>query len=84
MRTIKTTELDIDVEADRQCMGSSSGGGSLIEPSGTGSASGSSLCSETEWNVRAAVVHPDTGTSVAIHQGVGIRVLSTDAADFCK
>jgi PilX N-terminal len=83
-RTIKTTELDLDVPDDVKCMGSSGGMGSLIEPSGAGAASGSSLCSETEWNVRATVTHADTGTNVAIDQGVGIRVLSTDAADFCS
>lgn len=83
-RVIPTIDLDMDVPADVQCMGSSSAGGSLIEPSGAGGAPGSSLCSETQWNVRATVSDPNTGTNVAINQGVGIRVLSTDALDFCK
>jgi hypothetical protein len=43
------------------------------------------MCASTEWNVRAIVIDEAiSGASVAINQGVGIRVLTTDAEDYCS
>jgi hypothetical protein len=37
-----------------------------------------------EWNVSAQVNDAPSRTTVAVSQGVGIRVVTADATDFCK
>ena len=82
-RVIKLTELDPAKSADIACMVSAVSGTSGIEVEGAPIGAGDSMCATTEWNVRAAVTDMRTSTRVAVNQGIGIRVLSTDAADFC-
>ena len=84
VRPIKTMELDVAKAADRVCLQSSGSGGSLVESPGAPVASGNSLCSNSEWDVAAAVDDAVSKTAVTVHQGVAIRVAFTDAATFCK
>lgn len=84
VRALKGVELDIDDEADVACMKSGSTGSPLVETGVLDPTAGDSFCANTEWNVRAIVEDDVTGTSVAIDQGVGIRVPTTDAEDYCS
>jgi len=83
-KPIKTTELNPALASDLACMKSgvvTTGG---LETATGGGAAADSLCSNTEWNVRAEATDPRTGTTVAVDQGVAIRVLATDAGNACK
>jgi Tfp pilus assembly protein PilX len=85
IRPIKTSELNIADPKDRVCLQSSGAGGSmLIDRSGAPVAAGDSMCSNSEWNVAAAVTDVASGSSVAVNQGVAIRVAAIDGATFCK
>jgi hypothetical protein len=84
VRPIKTAELDIALVTDRPCLVSSGGGGILIERPGAAPPSGDSLCSNSEWNVAASVSDAQSGATVAVNQGVAIRVARADASSFCK
>jgi len=80
VRPIKMAELDPLSSTDLACMGSSA------QVSGRDFASastGDSLCSESLWNVSAAVSDASTGAQVRIHQGVALRIVSTDALNAC-
>lgn len=84
VRPIKTMELDITKAADRVCLQSSGGGGSLVVVPGTPVAAGDSLCANSEWNIAAAVADATTNTAITVQQGVAVRILATDAKNFCK
>lgn len=84
VKTIKANELDPTVPADLACMGSAAGANTGIESDLVGSATGDSMCANSEWNIRASVVDPATQAEVAVHQGVSLRVLVTDADSACK
>ena len=85
IRPIKTAELNIADARDRVCLQSSGAGGSmLIDRVGAPVAAGDSMCSNSEWNVAAAVNDAASGSSVAVNQGVAIRVAAIDGANFCK
>ena len=85
VRPIKTSELDVALPTDRICLMSSDAGGThVVERPGTPVAAGDSLCAASEWDVAARVDDPRSGASVAVQQGVGIRVSKFDAASFCK
>jgi Tfp pilus assembly protein PilX len=84
VRPIKTMELDIAKAADRVCLQSVGGSGNLVVRPGAVVASGDSLCANSEWNIAAAVFDPTTNTAVSVQQGVAIRVVATDAKNFCK
>jgi len=84
VRPIKTMELDIAKAADRVCLQSSGGSGNVIVMPGAVVAAGDSLCANSEWNVAAAVSDPTTNTSVTVQQGVAIRVVASDAKNYCK
>lgn len=68
---IRTVDLDITKPDDAACIGS----GSVVAAGivGTGGA-GNSLCSNSQWDVAANVADAATSTSVAVHQGVAVRV----------
>jgi hypothetical protein len=68
---IKTIELDITNTDDAACLGSGAVVGAGIVGAGGG---GNSLCSNSQWDVRANVADAATSASVAIHQGVAVRV----------
>ena len=84
VRPIKTMELDIAKVGDRACLQSVGGSGNLVVRPGGVVNSGDSLCANSEWNIAAAVTDATTNTSVTIQQGVAIRVVATDAKNFCK
>jgi len=84
VRPIKTMELDIALPADRVCLQSAGTGGNLVAAPGATSASGDSLCANTEWNVAAKVEDAHTGAAVQVNQGVAVRVEKANAANFCK
>lgn len=84
-RTIKTAELDVTNPKDRVCLQSSgSGGNPFVEQPGGAVSAGNSECANAEWDVAAQVDDPRSETSVAIHQGVGLRMITADASNFCK
>ena len=83
VKPVKQSELDTDVEVDRNCLDSSVSRTSGIEGPAGSSTAGDSICSDTEWNIRVEVTDPRSGASVAVNQGVGTRVLTTDAANAC-
>ncbi|MFN5881222.1 MAG: PilX N-terminal domain-containing pilus assembly protein [Burkholderiales bacterium] len=80
VRPIKMAELDPAATGDLACLGSSS------QVSGrdfSSTATGDSLCGESLWNVSASVSDATTGAQVRIHQGVAIRIATTDAQNAC-
>lgn len=84
-RTIKAFELDADNAEDVACMTSADPGSTSGTDSPSASAAaGNSLCANTEWKVRAVTDDSVTGTHVAVDQGVGVRVLTTEAEDYCS
>jgi Tfp pilus assembly protein PilV len=80
VKAIKESQLDVTLASDRSCM-KGSGGNTGID-NGT-LVAGDSLCSETEWSLRAVVQDAKTGAQVAANQGVAVRVLSVDASNSC-
>ena len=81
-KPIRSSELDPTVAADLACMKSGVVTNSGLEtPSAT--TAGNSLCSNSEWNIRAEVSDARTGAKVAVNQGVSLRVLETDATNSC-
>lgn len=82
-RVIPIGELDPARPEDLGCFASATSRNAGIEtPSGFASAGGS-MCANTEWNVRASVNDARTAVSVAINQGVGVRVSVVDATNSC-
>jgi type II secretory pathway pseudopilin PulG len=80
---IKVAELDPAVAADLACMASSAAAFSGIDDASMAASGGDSLCASSEWNVRATVSDARTGASVAINQGIAVRIPKTEANDFC-
>ena len=80
---IPTSALDLAPPAfkDRNCLGPTQQEfGTDSDPA---TSSNDSICANTDWNVRAVVTDAVTHTSVAINQGVTVRVLTTDADNSC-
>jgi hypothetical protein len=85
VRPIKTAELDTAQKSDRACMTSSDAGGpQYIERPAAVVAAGDSMCAASEWNIAARVNDPRSGASASLDQGIAIRVVKTDAENFCK
>jgi hypothetical protein len=84
VRPIKNMELDVAKATDRVCLQSSGGSGSLIVAPGAVVAAGDSLCANSEWNIASAVADATTNSAVTIHQGVAVRIVASDAKNFCK
>ena len=84
VRPIKTMELDIAKAADRVCLQSGGSSGNLVVRPGAPVAAGDSLCAASEWNIAAAVADPVTNTAVTVNQGVAVRVVASDAKNYCK
>lgn len=83
-RPVKSAELDASVPQDVGCMTSGVVENSGLDTPDLAASTGNSLCANTNWNVRAVV--DDTarnGAVVAVNQGVSVRVLATDALDYC-
>lgn len=81
VRPVSAGELNPAVASDLPCLLSQRPSG--IESDIPGPASGASLCSDMEWNVRAVVADPVSTTQLAANQGIAVRGLVTDAASNC-
>lgn len=78
------TLVDAVLPADQPCVGGMSGSGVVIVSAG-GAPSGSSLCSTVLWDVEARVTADTaTGATTEVHQGIEVRVDSTDVLNNCK
>lgn len=87
VRTVKNSELDATIAGDRSCMRSGSLQQPGVEQSSaqlTGQVADTSLCADTEWNIRAQVTDGRTGAQMAVHQGVAIRMAESDANLLCQ
>lgn len=54
------------------------------DPRTQGSLADNSLCATAEWNLRAEVSDARSRARLAVHQGVGVRMLQTDIATYCQ
>ena len=85
VRNVKTAELNLASAKDRQCLQSSSAGGTIrIERPGAPVPAGDSMCANSDWNVAARVDDQRSGSAVIVNQGIAIRVAQVDALNFCK
>ena len=83
VRVLKVNELDPSSEGDRACLGSSTAQNPGIEVAGAASATGDSLCADSEWNVRAVVSDSRSHATAAVNQGIAVRALTTVTASAC-
>ena len=84
VRPIKTMELDVAKVGDRACLQSTGSSGNLVVAPGAVVSAGDSLCANSEWDVAAAVSDARSNTAITVHQGVAVRVVASDAKNFCK
>jgi hypothetical protein len=85
VRPIKTSEFPMPLsDGDKKCLVSTDSNDQYDEHPGGASPSGNSYCASSEWNVSATVTDTQSGASVALGQGVAIRVKKSDAMSFCK
>lgn len=86
VRTVKNSELDPTLPQDRACIRTGSldmPGLVLASDLATGQMADPSLCAQTDWHLRAQVADPRTGTTIAVHQGIALRVLESEASLLC-
>lgn len=81
---IRMDELDPSLESDLACMGSGVARTSGIDSTDAATEAGKSMCANSEWRIRAQAADARTGVQVALNQGVGVRVLESEASNFCK
>jgi hypothetical protein len=83
-RVVPTSALDLAAPAFREktCLGPTQQDFGVEGATLTGSAT-DSICANTDWNVRGVVTDASTGASVAINQGITVRVFTTDAINNC-
>ncbi len=84
VQPIKNNQLNFAVATDRECITSGLIRNSGIDTTETTVSADDSLCSNTEWNLRAVVTDTTTGANVAVNQGVGLRVIASDASSYCN
>ena len=82
-KPIKSSELNPALAADRSCMKSGVTQQGGLDVSHAEAEAGNSLCANSAWNIGAQVVDMRSSAKVVINEGVGIRVLETDAANSC-
>jgi hypothetical protein len=84
-RVIPTSALDLAAPAfkDKKCLGPTQTDFGTDDDSVTGG-SVDSICAATDWNVRGVMTDATTKATVAINQGMTVRVLTTDAVNNCK
>ncbi|MBC7435911.1 MAG: hypothetical protein H7332_07570 [Bdellovibrionales bacterium] len=82
-KAIKTIDLNPALTSDIACLRSGVVQNSGLDTPDAAADAGNSLCANTEWNIRAEVTDARTSAKVAVHQGVSVRVLETDAANSC-
>lgn len=83
-KALLNSQLDLAAPAvkDRDCVGGSSEPGGIDDDTAL-APSGESLCANSDWNIRAVVTDANTRATTAIHQGIRLHVLKTDAATNC-
>ena len=84
-KVVPSSALDLAAPAfkDRNCLGPTQVDFGTDSDTSTGSST-DSICANTDWNVRAVVIDAATKVSVAVNQGVTVRVLTTDADNNCS
>lgn len=82
-KAIKSSELNAALAADRSCLKSSVVQQGGIDSVDAAADAGNSMCANSEWDVGSTVVDNRSGTKVALHEGVAVRVLETDAVNAC-
>ena len=83
-KVIRLMELNPALPADLKCLKSGISGSEGLDLATPPTTTGDSLCANTEWNLAATVEDPRTGARVILNQGVMVRVLGTDSANFCS
>ena len=86
---IPTATLDPELPADIACLNSSSGlnsglGVGAKDATATAMSASPSLCSNTEWSIRVRATDAVTNTTVDVVQGVGVRVGTDVASNYCQ
>lgn len=81
VRPVKNSEIN-PLGPDGICVRSSGAGGAEV-PEGV-VLSDNSFCSDAEWDITATATTARTNVSVTLNQGIGIRMLESDATDNCK
>jgi len=79
VRPIKNSELDL---TNTEHLGCSAGQAQQFGVSGA--VTGDSLCSNTVWEINAVTTGASSGASVAVTQGVGVRISTDDAGSSCS
>lgn len=84
-RVLKNSELDLapPLVKDKRCQRPTPDNFGLDDDQAGTSTSADSLCADSEWNVRGVVADASSNVSVAINQGIALRVSITDAASGC-
>lgn len=79
-RTIKSRELNLDLDDDKGCIQGDPQGQFGVENAVTGN----SMCALSTWEIAATSTDAVTETSVTVVQGVNVRVASDDVETSCK
>lgn len=79
VRTIKTNELDLGVEEDRNCSVGSSNNSGIV-----GADKGNSMCADSTWEMMATSQDQQAQSEVQVVQGVAMRVATTNIETSCK
>lgn len=84
-RVLKNSELDLaaPLVRDKRCQRPANENFGLDDDRAGATTAADSLCADSEWNVRGVVTDASTNVSVAVNQGVALRVATTDAANGC-
>ena len=71
-----TTELNISNPDDAPCFGSgkAGSGAGIIKSGKSAGAGGNSQCANSKWHLNATATDPISRASVAVNQGIGVRV----------
>ncbi|HRK56218.1 MAG TPA: hypothetical protein PLQ67_01695 [Burkholderiaceae bacterium] len=81
-RPVPVEQIDPAVDRDLACVGSAA-----LTESGdvnAGATMSGSICSNTEWQLTATAQSATMGTQLTVSQGVGVRVRTTDADNWCN
>lgn len=87
VRVVKNSELDPNNPSDVSCIRSGTvqmPGVVQASPTLAGQLADTSLCADTEWDIRAEVSDGRSNALVAVHQGAAIRMIESDAINSCK
>lgn len=84
VRVIKNADLDGAVATDIPCLQTAVSQATGIDSGAAVATAGDSMCANAEFDIRALATDVGrTGVSVAVRQGVALRLLSTDAENAC-